>query len=43
MLLTTLVASTFVFIAFMITALEPRLTARSIRLMHSRGQDPPGS
>ena len=35
-MLSTLVASTFLFVALVITALEPSLTARSVRLIKVR-------
>jgi len=43
MMLSTVFALFCLFVAFMITALEPRLTARSIRLARYRGGDLPES
>ena len=36
-MLSTLIAPMFLFVALVITALEPSLTARSIRLRHAAG------
>ena len=43
MMLSTVFALSCLFVAFMITALEPRLTARSIRLARSLDGDLPES
>jgi hypothetical protein len=44
MIFSTFVGVFFVFLAFVITALEPRLSARSVRLASLRAADavPPG-